>query len=90
MGSYRNIMPGFSPRPTTRPPARLGQCCSAARAIAAYNPNRGIYHFRWFWDTSGGQMTNLAQHSLDVVHWCLGVRAPAKSVYKRRRPFLPD
>src|SRR5205807_1929110 len=33
---------------------------------------RGIYHFRWFWDTSGGQMTNLGHHALDLVHWFLG------------------
>src|SRR5262249_20145363 len=37
-----------------------------------YNPNRGLYHFRWFWDTSGGQMTNLGHHSLDIVYWTLG------------------
>ena len=37
-----------------------------------YNPNRGLYHFRWFWDYSGGQMTNLGAHSLDIVDWCLG------------------
>ena len=24
------------------------------------------------WDTSGGQMTNLGHHSLDVVRWVLG------------------
>ena len=36
-----------------------------------YNANRSLYHFRWFWDYSGGQMTNLGQHSLDIVHWFL-------------------
>ena len=41
-----------------------------------YNPNRAIYHFRWFWDYSGGQMTNLGQHSLDIVHWFLDATAP--------------
>src|SRR5437588_7083625 len=41
-----------------------------------YNPNRGIYHFRWFWDYSGGQMTNLGHHALDIVHWYLPVLGP--------------
>ena len=41
-----------------------------------YNPNRALYHFRWFWDYSGGQMTNLGQHALDIVHWCLGLEGP--------------
>src|SRR3972149_3945310 len=55
-----------------------------------YNPNRGIYHFRWFWDYSGGQMTNLGQHSLDLVHWMMGVQAP-KAVYSSGgRWFLQD
>ncbi len=38
-----------------------------------YNPPRCLYHFRWFWDYSGGQMTNLGQHSLDIVDWCVGL-----------------
>jgi predicted dehydrogenase len=38
-----------------------------------YNPLRGLYHFRWFWDTSGGQMTNLGAHHLDIVDWVLGL-----------------
>jgi predicted dehydrogenase len=41
-----------------------------------YNPKRGIYHFRWFWDYSGGQMTNLGAHSLDIVQWYLGLKGP--------------
>ena len=40
-----------------------------------YNANRALYHFRWFWDYSGGQMTNLGQHSLDIAHWFLEPRA---------------
>ena len=40
-----------------------------AGALRPYNPNRAIYHFRWFWDYSGGQMTNLLAHSLDIVQW---------------------
>jgi predicted dehydrogenase len=42
-----------------------------------YNPNRGLYHFRWFWDYSGGQMTNLGHHVLDIVHWVLEVEPHA-------------
>jgi predicted dehydrogenase len=45
--------------------------------LRAYNKQRGIYHFRWFWDYSGGQMTNLAAHELDIVHWFLKVKGPS-------------
>lgn len=45
----------------------------------AYNPNRCLYKFRWFYDYSGGQLTNFGTHYLDVVQWALGQDAP-KSV----------
>ena len=44
-----------------------------------FNPNRGLYRFRWFWDYSGGQVTNTGTHYLDIIQWALGVEAP-KSV----------
>jgi predicted dehydrogenase len=74
--AFRNIMPGYG-RPADRdPPAELDWDLWLGPAPARqYNPNRGIYHFRWFWDYSGGQMTNLGQHALDIVDWALGVRA---------------
>ncbi|MGD0008764.1 MAG: Gfo/Idh/MocA family oxidoreductase, partial [Terriglobia bacterium] len=41
-----------------------------------YNRNRGIYNFRWFWDYSGGILTDWGTHLMDVVHWAMGVDAP--------------
>jgi predicted dehydrogenase len=41
-----------------------------------YNRNRGFYRFRWFYDYSGGQLTNFGVHYLDVIHWALGHDAP--------------
>jgi predicted dehydrogenase len=80
MQSYRNIMPGFGNPPDGPPPPELDWDMFLGPARERpYNPNRGLYHFRWFWDYSGGQMTNLGQHSLDVVDWYLGPLAP-KSV----------
>jgi len=37
----------------------------------AYNPKRVHYNFRFFWDYSGGQLTNFGAHFLDVAHWGL-------------------
>lgn len=34
------------------------------------------YKFRWFWAYSGGQITNMATHYLDVVQMALGQDAP--------------
>lgn len=79
--SYRNIMPGFG-KPADCPPlAGLDYDLWLGPAPQRpYNPNRVIYHFRWFWDYSGGQMTNLGAHDMDLVHFLMKVQAP-KSVY---------
>jgi len=45
-----------------------------------YNKNRTFYRFRWFFDYSGGQLTNFGVHYLDVIHWGLGQDAPTAVV----------
>lgn len=87
----RNLMPGFGNPPDQEPPKELDWDMWLGPAPQrAWNPNRGIYHFRWIWDYAGGQMTNLGQHSLDIVQWFTGVKAP-KSVYSTGgRTYLKD
>ena len=41
-----------------------------------YNKNRAFYRFRWFYDYSGGQLTNFGVHYLDLIHWALGQDTP--------------
>lgn len=41
-----------------------------------YNKNRTFYRFRWFYDYSGGQVTNFGVHYMDFFHMALGVNAP--------------
>jgi len=77
MAAYRNIMPGYGSPPDQEPPPELDwEMWLGPAPWHRYNVNRAIYHFRWFWDYSGGQMTNLAAHSLDIVDWCLGEQRP--------------
>ncbi len=77
-GSWRNILPGFGSPPDTAAPNDFDYDMWLGPApLRAYNKQRGIYHFRWFWDYSGGQMTNLAAHELDIVHWFLKVKGPS-------------
>jgi predicted dehydrogenase len=77
MNAFRNVMPGFGSPPDQDPPPDLDWDMFLGPApLRKYNPNRGLYHFRWFWDYSGGQMTNLGQHSLDIVDWFLGGKSP--------------
>ena len=88
---FRNVAPGFGNPPDGEPPKELDWDMWLGPAPRRpYNPNRAIYHFRWFWDYSGGQMTNLGQHSLDLVHWITGVKGPTSVYSNGGRTFLKD
>jgi len=90
-GYFRNIMPGFGRPADSDPPADLDwEMWLGPAPHHTYNPNRAIYHFRWFWDYSGGQMTNLAAHSLDIVHWFLNVQGPTSVTSLGGRLCLED
>jgi predicted dehydrogenase len=90
-GAFRNAMPGFGSPPDGTPPSYFDYEMWLGPAPARpYNPKRGIYHFRWFWDYSGGQMTNLAAHEIDIVQWFLGLRGPTKVASFGGRRALED
>lgn len=42
----------------------------------AYNKNRTYYRFRWFYNYSGGQLTNFGVHYMDMLRWCIGKDTP--------------
>ncbi len=77
MRAYRNVMPGFGSPSDATPPTDLQYDLWLGPAPKRpYNPKRSLYHFRWFWDYSGGQMTNLGAHEVDVVQWAMQVKGP--------------
>jgi predicted dehydrogenase len=41
-----------------------------------YDRNRAFYNFRWFYDYSGGQITNFGVHYMDFIRMALGKEAP--------------
>jgi len=91
MASFRNVMPGFGAPPAGAQPIDFDYDMWLGPAPARpYQPHRGIYHFRWFWDYSGGQMTNLAAHSIDIVHWFTDAMAPAAVSSSGGRFVLED
>jgi predicted dehydrogenase len=74
----RNESPlGIGNPPDSDPPAGLDwDFWLGPAAKVPYNPNKCLYKFRWFWDYSGGQLTNFGTHYLDVIQWGLGQDAP--------------
>jgi len=55
-----------------------------------YNRNRVHYNFRFFWDYSGGQMTNWGAHHIDIAHWGLGKDNSGPLSVDATAEFNPD
>lgn len=75
---YRNESPmGIGNPKDTDPPAGLDyDLWLGPAAKKPFNPNHVLYKFRWFWEYSGGQLTNFGTHYLDVIQWAIGREAP--------------
>jgi predicted dehydrogenase len=68
---------GIGAPPDSDPPADLDWDAWLGPAPKVrYNRNRAFYRFRWFYDYSGGQLTNFGTHYLDTVHHALGHDMP--------------
>ena len=79
--------------PDGDPPAELNYDMWLGPAqFHAYNTNRVHYNFRFFWDYSGGQMTNFGAHHLDIAHRArqtTAARLPSKAPPPSRRTRIP-
>ena len=77
MASYRNIYPGFGKTKVEDPPSNFDyDMWQGPAPKKPFQAHRGLYHFRWFWDYSGGQMTNLGAHMIDQILWIMNVKGP--------------
>ena len=68
---------GIGSTPDADPPPGVDWDLYLGPAPAArYNENRFSYKFRWFYEYSGGQLTDNGVHFLDLILWGLGQDAP--------------
>lgn len=81
LGKLHTVLAGIpkpnhkgKPVPDSDPPSSLNYDMWLGSAPERpYNVNRSHYYFRFFWDYSGGQMTNFGAHHLDIAQWGLGM-----------------
>lgn len=75
IASFRNIMPGFTAAVGTEPLSEEDwRMWLGPAPYVPFDKHRCLYHFRWFWDYSGGQTTNLLSHNLDIVEWAMNAQ----------------
>ena len=65
--------------PDSQPPAELDyELWLGPAPFRPYNENHVHYNFRFFWDYSGGQMTNWGAHHFDIAQWGIGQDGPVE------------
>jgi predicted dehydrogenase len=76
--NYANWFPqGIGREPDSDPPPGLDWDFYLGPApYVPYNRKRFLVTYRWFWDYSGGYITDFGTHRLDTVHQVMGVTAP--------------
>ncbi len=82
---------GIGSPPDSDPPAGLDWDMWLGPAPKVpYNKNRCFYRFRWFRNYSGGQLTNMGTHYLDLIQWCIGQDAPKRIVALGAKKVIQD
>ncbi len=90
--NYANHWPGgIGRQPAQAPPADLDwDMYLGPSPKVAFNKNRFLGNFRYFWDYSGGYITDFGNHRLDTMQQVMGVTAPKTIVAAGGKYVLDD
>ncbi len=90
--NYANHTPhGIGRKPAQDPPAGLDwDMYLGPSPRVAFNSNRFLGSFRYFWDYSGGYITDFGNHRLDTMQQIMGVAAPRAVAASGGRFVLQD
>jgi predicted dehydrogenase len=89
--AYQDWMGNIPVKPDGAPPAGVDYDMWLGPAPARpFNPNRFHFNFRWYYDYSGGLMTDWGAHMIDIANWGMGVKAPNAAVSVGGKFGFPD
>jgi predicted dehydrogenase len=89
--AYQDWMGNIPVKPDGPPPAGVDYDMWLGPAPARpFNPNRFHFNFRWYYDYSGGLMTDWGAHMIDIANWGMGVKAPNACVSVGGKFGFPD
>ena len=75
--AYQDWMGNIPRLPDSEPPATVDYDMWLGPAPKRpFNKNRFHFNFRWYYDYSGGLMTDWGAHMIDIANWGMGVTAP--------------
>ena len=90
--NFRNMFPnGIGRRSDSEVPPGLDWDLYLGPAPKVpFNRNRFLGTFRWFWDYSGGVITDFGTHRFDSMHQVMGVDSPSSVAASGHRFALDD
>src|SRR5262245_44150923 len=89
--AYQDWMGNIAPVPDSEPPASVDYDTWLGPAPKRpFNRNRFHFNFRWYYDYSGGLVTDWGAHMIDVANWGMGVKAPRAAMSVGGKFGFPD
>ena len=89
--AYQDWMGNIAPVPDSEPPSTVDYDLWLGPAPKRpFNKNRFHFNFRWYYDYSGGLMTDWGAHMIDIANWGMGVKAPLSATSVGGKFGFPD